>query len=144
MLFNRQLKIGNRQSPGSFLASLSRAGLKRAAFALPQLSSGAAALKRSLIRTQSGSAIDGQNTLDFSMWTRNHMNADQLAYPAGSRCPGISRSLNSANVAAHKNRYITGADILFSQECNVRRFDHSVSRFDGSNEAFGLHHSECF
>jgi hypothetical protein len=139
-----QSAIGNRKSPRSFLASLARAGLKRATFALPQLSSGGAALKRMLIRTQSGSPIHRQNALDFSVWPRDDVHANQLAYPAGGRCPGIRCSFNCAYISTHKNRHIPGADILFSKERDVRRFDHGVSRLNGSNKAFGLHHSECF
>jgi hypothetical protein len=72
------------------------------------------------------------------------VDANQLAYPSRSRCASIRRCFNCAYVSAHKDRHITGADILFSQELNIRRFDHCISRFDSSNEAFGLHHSECF
>jgi hypothetical protein len=46
LLFNRQLAIGNRKLPGSFLTSLTRATcLQRATFALSQLATGAATLQ---------------------------------------------------------------------------------------------------
>jgi len=141
-LFNRQLAIGNRKSSGLFLASLSRSGLKRT-FALSKLTA-RAALKRTLIRAQTCTPIDRQDALNFSVWARNDVNADQLADPSRGRCSSVSSCLYRTNVSANKDRHVPGADILFSQELNIRSFDHRVSGFDGSDETFGLHHSECF
>jgi hypothetical protein len=137
------LSIGNRKSSGFFLASFARA-LKRASLiALSKLPS-RAALKRTLIRTQTCAPIDGQDALDLSMWPRNYVNTYQFADPSCRRCSGVGGCLHGTHVSPHEDRHVTGADILFSQELNIRSFDHRVSGFDGSDEAFGLHHSECF
>jgi hypothetical protein len=138
------LAIGNRKSSGSFLASFPRAGRKRAALTLAQLPSGAAALKRLFIGTEAGAPVDRENTLNFRVGTRNHVNANQLTNPPRGGCSGIRGCFNRAYVSTYKNRYISSADILFSQKCNVRCLDHGISGFHCSNEAFGLNHSECF
>jgi hypothetical protein len=145
----RAFSIGNWQSPienlaGSFLAALSRAGRKRASFTLAQLGPGGSALKRLFIRTQSGSSINREHTFNFRVWTRNDVNTNQLPHPSGSRRSSVRRRLYRAYVSTHENRHIPGADILFSEERNVSRFDHGVSSLNGSNETFGLNHSECF
>jgi hypothetical protein len=142
--FNRQWAIGNRKSPGLFLAAFARAGLKRAPLlTLSQLTT-RAALKRTLIRTQTGAPIDRQNALNFSVRTRNDVNTDQFADSTRGGCSGVCRRLNRANVSANKDGHVSGADIFFSQELNICSFDHCISGFDGTDEAFGLHHSECF
>jgi hypothetical protein len=143
-LFNRQLAIGNRKSPGLFLASLSRSGLKRTPLVALSKLTPRAALQRTLIRAQTGTPIDRQDALNFSVWARNDVNTDQLADSSRGRCSGVSSCLHRTNVSANKDRHVPGADILFSQELNIRSFDHRVSGFDGSDETFGLHHSECF
>jgi hypothetical protein len=137
------LAIGNRKSPCLFLASFSRA-LKRASLiALSKLPS-RATLKRTLIRTQTCASIDGQDALDFSVGPRNYVNTYQFADSSGRRCSGIGSCLDGTNVSPHKDCHVTGAYVLFSQELNIRSFDHRISGFHGSDEAFGLHHSECF
>jgi hypothetical protein len=72
------------------------------------------------------------------------MNTNQLANST-RRCRACVRGcFNRANVAAHKNRYVTGSDIFFSQQLNIRSFDHGVRGFNSADESFGLDHSECF
>jgi hypothetical protein len=139
-----QSEFGNRQSPGFFLASLSRSGLKRTPLVALSKLTARAALKRTLIRAQTCAPIDGQDAFNFSVWARNDVNTNQLANSSRGRCSGVSGCLHCTNVSANKDRHVTGADILFSQELNIRSFDHRVSGFDGSDETFGLHHSECF
>jgi hypothetical protein len=144
MLINRQLAIGNRKSSGAFFTPLARATrLQRATFALSQLTTGAA-LQRPLVGTQTGATIDRQYALNFSMRARNHVNTNQLANST-RRCRAcIRRRFDRTNVAAHKNRYVTCSDIFFSQQLNIRSFDHGVRGFDSADETFGLDHSECF
>jgi hypothetical protein len=72
------------------------------------------------------------------------MNAYQFADSSCRRSSGVGSCFNRANVSANKDRHVTRADIFFSQELNISSFDHRVSRFDGSDETFGLDHSECF
>jgi hypothetical protein len=139
------LAIGNRKSSGPFLTSLARtARLQRATFALSQLTSGAAALQRPFVGTQTGATVDRQHALNFSMRARNNVNTNQLANST-RRCRACIRGrFDRAHVAAHKDRYVTGSDIFFSQQLNIRSFDHGVSGFDSADETFGLDHSECF
>jgi hypothetical protein len=101
-------------------------------------------LKCTLIRTQASAPVNGQHALNFGVWTRNDVNTNQLADPARRRCSSVGCCLHRPNVAANKDRHITGADVLFSQEHNIRSFDHRVSGLDRSDETLGLHHSECF
>jgi hypothetical protein len=141
-----QSAIGNRKStsPGLFLAGFART-LKRASLvALSELTSSPATLQRTLIRTQTSAAIDGQDAFDFGMGARNDVNADQFADSSSSRGPGVGGRLNSADVSANEDSHVARAYILFSQELNVSSFDHRVSGLDSADEAFGLHHSECF
>jgi hypothetical protein len=140
---NRQSAIANRQSSRFFFASLSRAGLKRTTFALSKLTP-RSALQRTLIGTQAGASIDGQNAFNFSVRARNNVNTDQLADPARGSCSSVCGCLHRAHVSANKDRHVTSADILLSQELNIRSFDHCVSSFNGPDETLGLHHSECF
>jgi hypothetical protein len=78
------------------------------------------------------------------MWARNDVNTYQFADSTRGGRSGVSSCLNRADVSANKYRHVSGADIFFSEECDIRSFDHRVSGLDGSDEAFGLHHSECF
>jgi hypothetical protein len=142
-LFNRQLAIGNRKSSRSFFASFTRTGLKRP-FALAQLSTCGTALKGTLIGTQARSPINGQDTFNFCMGTRNNVNANQFANSAGGGRSRVRCCLDCAHISAHENSHVAGPDIFFSQELDIRSLDHCVSSFDRANEAFGLHHSECF
>jgi hypothetical protein len=138
------LAIGNRKSSGSLFTSLARTTrLQRATFALSQLTTGAA-LQRPLVGTQTGATVDRQNAFNFSMRARNNVNTNQLANST-RRCRARVRGcFDRANVAAHKNRYVTCSDIFFSQQLNIRSFDHGVRGFNSADEPFGLDHSECF
>jgi hypothetical protein len=142
--FNRKSAISNRKSPGSFLASFPRPSRKGTAFTLAQLRSGAAALERLFIRTETGAPVNRENPLHFRVRTRNYVNTNQLADSPRGCCSGIRCGFNRAYISTDKNRYIPGADVLFSQECDVCCFDHRVGSFHCANEAFGLNHSECF
>ena len=72
------------------------------------------------------------------------MNTYQLADSSRRGCARVGRGLNCANVAAHKYGHVARADILFSEEGNIRSFDHRICGFHSSDETFGLDHSECF
>jgi hypothetical protein len=141
-----QSEIYNPKSnrlPGLFLASFTRPLKRTSLVALSKLAP-RAALKRTLIRAQTSTPIDRQNSLNFSMWPRYDVNTDQLADSARGCCAGIGSRLHRTYVSTNENRYVSGADILFSQELNICGFDHGVSGFDGANETLRLDHSECF
>jgi hypothetical protein len=101
-------------------------------------------LKRLFIGTEAGAPVNRENPFNFRVRARNYVNTNQLANSPRGGGSGIRCRFNSADVSTHENRYIPGADILFSQERDVCCFDHGVGSFHCSNEAFGLNHSECF
>jgi hypothetical protein len=103
-----------------------------------------AALQRSLVRTQTSATVNRQNPLNFGVRARNNMNTNQLANATGGCRARICGCLDRAHVATYKNRYVTGSDIFFSQQLNIRSFDHCVRGFDSADETLGLDHSECF
>jgi hypothetical protein len=77
------LSIGNWQSasamnlPGALFVSFTRAGAERAALiALAQLAACAATLQSLFVRTQAGLSIHGKHAFNFSMGSRNNVNAD--------------------------------------------------------------------
>jgi hypothetical protein len=72
------------------------------------------------------------------------MNTYQFADSSCGRRSSVGSCFNGANVSANKDRHVTRADILFSDQLNIRSFDHRVSCFDSADETFGLDHSECF
>jgi hypothetical protein len=110
------LAINNRQLSRSLFVRVARACAKRSSLiALAQLSARAAALKSLFIGAQSGASIHGQHTFDFSMRSRNHVYADQLSDSARCCRTCIGRRFNRANIAAHKDRHIAGADVLLSE-----------------------------
>jgi hypothetical protein len=112
--------------------------------AFSQLTARAATLERALVRTQAGATVNRQNALDFGVRTRYDVNTYQLTDSARGGSASIGSGLDGADVSTHEDRHITRADILFSQQCNIRGFDHRVSGFHSTNETFGLNHSECF
>jgi hypothetical protein len=148
--YSRQLTTGHwplttdNYLPSLFLASLSCSGLKRTSLvALSKLTT-RAALKRTLIRAQTCTPIDRQNALNFGVWARNNVNADQLTDSSRGRSSSVSSRLYRTHITADKDRHVAGADVLFSQELNIRSFDHCISGFNSPDETFGLDHSECF
>jgi hypothetical protein len=74
----------------------------------------------------------------------NYVNTDKLADPSGSSGPGVGSRFNGSYIAADEYRHITGADVFFSYQLNIRGLNHCVGRLDSADESFGLDHSECF
>jgi hypothetical protein len=136
--------IGNWKLSGSFLTCFARAGLQRAALALAELATSSAALQRTLIRTQTGVAVDWQHAFNFGMRAGYHMDANQLANASGGRRTCIGGSFHCSDVAADKYRHVACADVFLTEELYVRRFHHRVSCFHRANEPFGFNHAECF
>jgi hypothetical protein len=69
------------------------------------------------------------------------MNANQFTDPSGSRGPCVCRGLYRADVPTYENRHIARANILFSNQLNVRSLDHRIGCLDSSDKPLGLDHS---
>ena len=72
------------------------------------------------------------------------MDADQFANSSCRSRTRISRGLDRADVAAHKDRDVASTDVLFAEQLHIRCFDHRIGGFNCAHESFGLNHSECF
>jgi hypothetical protein len=101
-------------------------------------------LDSSFIGTEAGAPVYRKHALDFGVWPGNHVYANQLTN--SSRCcgSGIGGGFNSANVPPHKDRYVTGANVLFTEQLDIRSLNHCIRGFYSADEPFGLYHSECF
>src|SRR5829696_4275118 len=96
------------------------------------------------MRAQAGASIHRKYALNFRMRPRNNVDADQFSNSSRRSCACVSRCLNSANVATHKDRYIACTDVLFPEQLYIRCFDHRIGGLNCTHESFGLNHSECF
>src|SRR5581483_9920294 len=85
-----------------------------------------------------------QCTVQFSMRTRNNVNADQFANSSGSRGACVCSSLYRTDISANENGDITCADVFFADQDNVSSLDHCVSSLDRADKSFCLDHSESF
>src|SRR4051812_1408443 len=70
------------------------------------------------------------------------MDGNELADPARRRGAGVGRGLDRGHVPAHDCGHISGADLLPSDERDLRGLDHCVRRLDHRHEAFRLDHAE--
>jgi hypothetical protein len=105
-----------RRLPRSFFVGITRSRAKRASLiTLTQLPARATTLQRLLIRAQTRASIHWQHALDFRVWSRNHVHADQLTNSPRRSRARVSRRFHRTNVAAHKDRHIAGADILLPE-----------------------------
>jgi hypothetical protein len=105
---------------------------------------GATAMKGPFVGAVTCAAIARQDALDFAVGAGYHVNTDQFTNAPRSRRACVCCCLYGTDVTAHENRYVTGADIFFSNELNVCSLDHRVGGLYGADKAFGLDHSECF
>jgi transcriptional regulator with XRE-family HTH domain len=128
---------------GPFSGAFSR-GQRAVGLTLAQLTAGAALQLRGFVGAESRLTTDRQDALDLGVWARNNMYADQFADASGCGSPGISCRFDRADIAAHKHRHISGADVFLTQQLHVGCFDHRIGRFYSADKAFGLDHSECF
>jgi hypothetical protein len=129
----------------SFFIRVARSGAQRSSLiSLAQLATRATTLQRLLVRTQTSATVDRQDTLDFGMWPRDHVHADQLTNAPGRSRARVSRRFDRTNVAAHKDRHVAGADVLLPEQLYIRCFDHGIGGLNCTHESFGLNHSECF
>jgi len=68
----------------------------------------------------------------------------EFADPTRGRRACVGGGLHRADIAANHHRDVAGADVLFSDQRDVRRLDHRVGRFDRSDKPFGFHETERF
>ena len=72
---------------------------------------------------------------------RNDMDGDEVANAVSCCAAGFGSCLDSADIAADHDGDETAADVDFAAKADVRRFDHGIGCFDGSDEASGFDHS---
>lgn len=70
------------------------------------------------------------------------MNGDEFAHAPRGGSAGVGSRLDGADITAHEHRNVAGTDIFLPDQDDVGGFDHCIRRFDGSDEAYGLHHPE--
>jgi hypothetical protein len=68
-------------------------------------------------------------------------NADEFAYATRGGSARVRRGFDCADIAAHEDRHVARADVFLAEQRDVGGFDHCISRFDGSDKAFGFDHS---
>jgi hypothetical protein len=128
----------------SLFTRLTRSGTERSSLiSLAQLPT-RATLQRLLVRAQTSATINRQHSLNFRVWPRDHVYADQLTDAPGRSRACVSRRFDRANVAADKDRHVAGADVLLPEQLYIRCFDHGIGGLNCTHESFGLNHSECF
>lgn len=71
----------------------------------------------------------------------NDMDADELAHAACSSGSGVGRGFDGGDIATHDGGDKTGADLLITDELNIRGLYHGVRGLDSCNETLGLDHS---
>ena len=99
-------------------------------------------------RPVSGARVRGvgarQDALDITVRARDDVHRDQFPdTPRGCRA-GIGGGLDGADIAAHENRDIAGADLLLTDQHNMGRFGHGIRGLNGSHKPLGLDHAESF
>ena len=72
------------------------------------------------------------------------MNTDQLADTSRGGSAGIGRRLHGSDIAADKDRDVSGADVLLTDQLYVCGLHHCIRRLDRADESLGFDHSECF
>ena len=72
----------------------------------------------------------------------NHVDGDELAHAPRGGGAGVGSRLDGADITSHEHGDVAGADIFLPDKDNVGGLDHRIRRFDGSDKAFGFHHSE--
>src|SRR5262245_22436821 len=78
------------------------------------------------------------------MRARDDVNTDQFAYAARRRRARVSGGLDRRDLAAHDRRDEASAELLVTDQADVRRLDHHVVRFDHRHQPFRLDHSQSF
>src|SRR5262245_47904892 len=84
---------------------------------------------------------DGQVFVNRRVRARDDVYADQFADAARRRRAGVGGGLYRRHLAAHYRGDETAADLLVSDQADVRRLDHRVCRLDHRYQPFRLDHS---
>jgi hypothetical protein len=58
--------------------------------------------------------------------------------------PGVCRCFHRADVTVYHHAHVASANVFLVDQHDVGRLHHRVGCFDGSNETFGLDHSQGF
>ena len=74
----------------------------------------------------------------------DHLDADDLADPAGRRGAGVDGRLHRRDVARHEGRDQAAADLVPADEVDVRRLQHRVAGLDQGDEPLAFDHAERF
>ena len=82
--------------------------------------------------------------LDLGVRAGNDVDRHQLADPPGRRRAGIGGRLHGADVAAHHDRDVAGADVFLADQDDVRRLHHGIGGLDRSDEPFCLDQPQRF
>ena len=85
-----------------------------------------------------------QDVFNFSVWTWDNVYAEQFANALRSSSTSVSRSLDSADIAADHNSDEPAADKFLTDEGNVCSLYHGICCFNGAYQTFGFDHTECF
>jgi hypothetical protein len=72
------------------------------------------------------------------------MRRDDLANSLARRRPGIDCTPDCRYVSTHNRGDETSVDLFPTDEANIRRLNHRVSRFDHRHQPTTFDHSECF
>src|SRR5262245_51484140 len=86
----------------------------------------------------------GQVFVNRRVRARDDVYADQFANAARRRRARVSRGLDRSYLAAHYRGDETAADLLVTDQADVRRLDHCVRRLDHRHQPFCLNHSQSF
>src|SRR5689334_7828657 len=87
---------------------------------------------------------EGEHAAEVLVRARDHLDADDLADPAGGRGAGVDGRLDRGHVTGHEGRHQAAADLLPADEVHVRGLDHRVAGFHHRHETFRLDHAERF
>jgi len=75
--------------------------------------------------------------------TRDDVDSHEFANAPGRGRARIRRGFHRADVTAHENRDVCGANIFLGDQDYVGRLDHRIGGFNSTDEALRLNHSEC-
>src|SRR6186713_132297 len=87
---------------------------------------------------------DREHVLEVVVRTRNHVDGDELADPAGRGRARVGGRLDRGDVAPAHDGHVAGPDLLPAHDDHLRGLDHGVRGLDEGHETAGLDHSKCF
>ena len=75
-----------------------------------------------------------QDAAEVLVRAGDHLDADDLADPAGRRGAGVDGRLHRRHVAGHERRDQAAADLVPADQVHVRRLQHRVAGLDQGDE----------